>query len=241
MSEETNSNLELSIVQDQNSRMRHVIGGCPEPSISASTSSPAMHISTRTKWPNENYLSMHREQLWFNNPHRSDDDSDSDSVMLHSFLPLVKKLNEAQKLDFQLYVLQYFRNVMKTNDVPSTKAPVRDIAARPCYPCPNKMPYGYRNSNDYKLYEQQQQQQQKQQQQQQQSQPQYHHQLQYQEQQQLHQLQKHTLAINALRSRRNASPNPMPKNLSSRPNARDPPTPNNSCSIDPQSYFTSLN
>lgn len=225
MSEEPNSNLELSIVQDQNSRMRHVIGECPEPSISASTSSPAMHISTRTKWPNENYLSMHREQLWFHNPHSADDDSDSDSVMLHSFLPLVKKLNETQKLDFQLYVLQFFKNVMKTNDVPSTKAPVRDIAARPY---PNKMPYAHRNSNDYKLYEQQQQQ----------SQPQYHHQLQYQEQQQL---QKHTLAINALRSRRNASPNPMPRNLSSRPNARDPPTPNISCSIDPHSYFTSLN
>ena len=36
---------------------------------------------------------------------------DSDKVMLNSFLPSVKNLNKAQKLDFQLYILQYFKNL----------------------------------------------------------------------------------------------------------------------------------
>jgi len=56
----------------------------------------------------ENNESFQKELIQF--LHRTEN-VDPDKVMLNSFLPYVKNLNNAQKLDFQLYVLKYFKNL----------------------------------------------------------------------------------------------------------------------------------
>lgn len=48
--------------------------------------------------------------------------------MLNSFLPYVKNLNNVQKLDFQLYVLQYFKNLEVNSNI---QAASQTIQANP--------------------------------------------------------------------------------------------------------------
>lgn len=45
----------------------------------------------------------------------TNDTPDPDSTILMSFLPKFKKLTDDQKTDFQMYVLQFFKNLSQQN------------------------------------------------------------------------------------------------------------------------------
>lgn len=80
-----------------------------EPSTSSTLNQPSEKSKqNKKKKSNENNGSFQQELLQF--LHRTEN-ADPDKIMLNSFLPYVKNLNNAQKLDFQLYVLQYFKNL----------------------------------------------------------------------------------------------------------------------------------
>lgn len=46
------------------------------------------------------------------------EDSDSDKNIVMSFLPYIKKLNDNEKLDFQVHTLQYLKNVIQKQNSP---------------------------------------------------------------------------------------------------------------------------
>ena len=83
-----------------------------EPSTS-STPQKSSHQNKKRKL-NEKNDSFQKELIQF--LHKTDH-VDPDKVMLNSFLPFVKNLNSSQKLDFQIYVLQYFKNLETNSNV----------------------------------------------------------------------------------------------------------------------------
>ncbi|XP_016660658.1 uncharacterized protein LOC107883988 [Acyrthosiphon pisum] len=86
-----------------------------EPSTSSTLKQPSEHSKqSKKKKSNENNGSFQQELLQF--LHRTEN-TDPDKIMLNSFLPYVKKLNNTQKLDFQLYVLQYFKNLEVNSNI----------------------------------------------------------------------------------------------------------------------------
>jgi len=86
-----------------------------EPSTSSTVKQPSENSKQNKKIkPNKNNGSFQQELLQF--LHRTEN-SDPDKIMLNSFLPYVKKLNNAQKLDFQLYVLQFFKNLEENSNI----------------------------------------------------------------------------------------------------------------------------
>ncbi|KAL4135908.1 hypothetical protein QTP88_007490 [Uroleucon formosanum] len=86
-----------------------------EPSTSSTVKQPSENSKqNKKKKSNENNGSFQQELLQF--LYRTEN-SDPDKIMLNSFLPYVKKLNNAQKLDFQLYVLQFFKNLEVNSNI----------------------------------------------------------------------------------------------------------------------------
>lgn len=86
-----------------------------EPLTSSTQKQPSENSKqNKKKKTNENNDSFQQELLQF--LHRTEN-SDPDKIMLNSFLPYVKNLNNAQKLDFQLYVLQYFKNLEVNSNI----------------------------------------------------------------------------------------------------------------------------
>ncbi|KAL4121697.1 hypothetical protein QTP88_014158 [Uroleucon formosanum] len=86
-----------------------------EPLTSSTVKQPSENSKqNKKKKSNENNGSFQQELLQF--LYRTEN-SDPDKIMLNSFLPYVKKLNNAQKLDFQLYVLQFFKNLEVNSNI----------------------------------------------------------------------------------------------------------------------------
>lgn len=75
----------------------------------------------------ENNESFQKELIQF--LHRTQN-VDPDKVMLNSCLPYVQNLNDAQKLDFQLYVLQYFKN-LEANSIQTSQNQTNPIITNP--------------------------------------------------------------------------------------------------------------
>lgn len=82
-----------------------------EPTIS--TSPPTVHFSSNSvrqskkiKSSIENLFQKELIEIL-----RDAKNEDLDKIMLNSFLPYVRKLDYSQKLDFQIHVLQFFKNL----------------------------------------------------------------------------------------------------------------------------------
>lgn len=57
---------------------------------------------------------------------------DPDNMMLLSFSPMYKKLNEDQKIDFQMQMLQFFKNINRPMP-PLFNQPIQELEHRPLY------------------------------------------------------------------------------------------------------------
>jgi len=94
-----------------------------EPSTSSTVKQLSNHSNQNKKKKSND--SFQQELLQF--LHRTEN-VDPDKIMLNSFLPYVKNLNNVQKLDFQLYVLQYFKNLEVNSNI---QAASQTIQANP--------------------------------------------------------------------------------------------------------------
>lgn len=110
-----------------------------EPSTSSTVKEPSNNSNQNKK--NKSNDSFQQELLQF--LHRTEN-VDPDKIMLNSFLPYVKNLNNVQKLDFQLYVLQYFKNLEVNSNI---QAASQTIQANPITTNPYNSLAQYYNSS----------------------------------------------------------------------------------------------
>jgi len=103
-----------------------------EPSTSSTVKQPSNHSNQNKKKKSND--SFQQELLQF--LHRTEN-VDPDKMMLISFLPYVKNLHNVQKLDFQLYILQYFKNLEVNSNI---QAASQTIQANPITTNPYNSP-----------------------------------------------------------------------------------------------------
>jgi len=70
------------------------------------------------------------------------EDGDSDKNIVMSFLPYIKKLNDDEKLDFQVHTLQYLKNIIQKHNSPLTQYPQNQ---------PSPVPTGINNNFHYSM------------------------------------------------------------------------------------------